>query len=79
MIIKGNILNIEENIHNYNLIDIKKRKFPTYYDGDNTHILNYQNSNLNMNNIFEKVAIHLDFYQEMPSEISNIIKNYRKY
>lgn len=79
MIIKGNILNLAENIHNYNLIDIKKRKFPIYYDGNNTHILNYQNSNLNINDIVEKVAIHLEFYKEIPSEISNIIKNYRKY
>ena len=26
-----------------NLIDFKNRRFPVYYDGINTHILNYEN------------------------------------
>ena len=41
MFIKGNVLNIKENIY-YDLIDLRKRDFKAYYDGVNTHIFNYE-------------------------------------
>ena len=76
MIIKNNILNIKENDYNYNLIDNKKRKFPVYFDGVNTHILNYQNRRIKLTDILEKVAIRFDFYDETSDEIKKIITPY---
>lgn len=47
MIIKGNILNLS--IHKeYSLIDLKKRKFPVFFDGVYTHILNHEIMNRNI-------------------------------
>ena len=75
MIIKGNILNIDENKYNYMIKDIKDRQFPVYYDGLQTHILNYENktiSKISNNNI----TYRLDFYNENRKEIKEIIRNY---
>lgn len=41
MLIKGNVLELIPN-KEYLLIDPKKRNYPTYFDGVNTHILHYQ-------------------------------------
>lgn len=77
MIIKGNILNLSANINQYNLIDTRKRIFPVYYDGINTHVLNYDKLLLNnINNIKDKVSIRFDFYEEKPDQIKEIIKAY---
>lgn len=76
MIIKNNILEIKENDYNYNLIDNKKRKFPVYFDGVNTHILNYQNRRIKLTDILEKVAIRFDFYDETSDEIKKTITPY---
>lgn len=78
MIIKDNILNLKENDYNYNLIDARKRKFPIYFDGVNTHILNYQNRKINPLNIDERAAIRFDFYDEDASEIKQIVNSYFK-
>ena len=75
MIIKNNILDITNEIYDYNLVDIKKRKFPVYFDGINTHILNYQNIILNLSEIKEKIAIRFDFFNETAEEIKKIIKS----
>lgn len=75
MIIKDNILGIKENDYNYNLIDIRKRKFPVYFDNTNTHILNYQNNELNPSKIIDKVAIRFDFYNESATQIKQIVKS----
>ena len=77
MIIKGNIFNLSANINQYNLIDTRKRIFPVYYDGINTHVLNYEKLLLNnINNIKDKVSIRFDFYEEKPDQIKEILKEY---
>ena len=71
MIIKGNILNIESGYNNYNLIDFKDRKFPVYYDGVNTHILNYENKNIDISKFTGLCSLRYDFYEE---DIDNAVK-----
>ncbi len=71
MIIKGNILNLEENSYEYQLIDFKNRQFPVYYDGKNTTILNHEITNIdNINNVYNR----FDFYQEDIKTIEDILK-----
>ena len=74
MIIKGNILNISTDISKYKLKDFKNRLFPVFYDGINTHILNYEN--FERNNL-KNCIIRLDFYDESYEEIIKIIKSYQ--
>ena len=74
MIIKGNILGIDENDYTYNLIDFKNRKFPVYYDGVNTHILNHENRNIDVNKFINKCILRYDFYNEESDSIYNIVK-----
>ncbi len=69
MIIKGNILNIKSGYNNYNLIDFKERKFPVYYDGVNTHILNYENKIIDISKFIDLCNLRYDFYDE---DINNI-------
>ncbi len=76
MIIKDNILGIKSHIYNYNLIDIKKRKFPVFFDKINTHILNYKIRELDLSNITERVSLRFDFYDETAIEVRNIIQSY---
>ena len=64
MIIKGNILNIEEGYNNYTLIDFKERKFPVYYDGINTHILNYENKIVDTSRFNGICSLRYDLYDE---------------
>jgi putative protease len=70
MIIKGNILNIESVYNNYNLVDFKNRCFPVYYDGVNTHILNYENKNIDTSRFTGLCNLRYDFYDE---DIDNVI------
>ena len=74
MIIKGNILNISTDISKYKLKDFNNRLFPVFYDGINTHILNYEN--FERNNL-KNCIIRLDFYDESYEEIIKIIKSYQ--
>ena len=71
MIIKGNILNIEFGYSNYSLIDFKDREFPVYYDGVNTHILNYEDKNIDINKFTGLCNIRYDLYDE---DIDKILK-----
>ena len=64
MIIKGNILNIESGYNNYSLVDFKDRKFPVYYDGINTHILNYEDKNIGVNKFTGLCNFRYDLYDE---------------
>ena len=64
MVIKGNILGLDVNDFNYKLIDFKNRIFPVYYDGNNTHIFNYEirdNFDINQKN---NCCIRYDYYDE---------------
>ena len=73
MIIKGNILDIEKNDYTYYLIDFKNRKFPVYYDGVNTHILNHENKKIDTNKFINKCILRYDFYDENADNIYNIV------
>lgn len=75
MLIKGNVLDINVNSYEYNLVDFKKRKFPIYYDGINTHVFNYEKRNLE--NKLENVIVRLDFYDEDLSTIINLVNKYK--
>lgn len=70
MLIKGNILNINET-NNYKLVDSNNREFPVYFDGHNTHILNYEN--ITNKSINDKYNLRYDFYDEDSSKIKNIL------
>ena len=77
MLIKGNILSLNTNVHEYELIDFKNRKFPVFFDGTNTHILNYENKNIVDSTIISKItSIRLNFYDENYNEVKNIVKQY---
>lgn len=71
MIIKGNILDIDENSFIYSIKDSKERVFPVYYDGINTHIYNYVNRD-----VFDvSLDYRFDFYNESKEDINSILKN----
>ena len=72
MIIKGNILNIDSNNYNYILEDEKSRKFPVYYNNGNTHILNYENKNIDRS-LLDNCTIRYDFYLENSNDIKKIV------
>ena len=77
MIIKGNILNIDEGYDcGYQLIDFKNRKFPVYYDGINTHIINYELKKENHRRILNDVSIVLDLFLISESDIEKIVNMY---
>ena len=75
MIIKGNVLNIEKNIYNYELVDNKNRVFPVYFDGINTHIYNYEKINNKING--NTYTYYIDLYKETKEEIVNIVNKIR--
>ena len=70
MLIKGNILGLSKN-NNYILIDSNNREFPVYFDGVNTHVLNYENTNLD--NLDDRYNLRYDFYDEDISKMKIIL------
>ena len=72
MIIKGNILNLDINKFDYKLEDFKERLFPVYYDGINTHILNYEKVNLGLQDVMN-CYFRYDFYDESVINFNNIL------
>ena len=72
MIIKGNILNLDINKFDYKLEDFKNRLFPVYYDGVNTHILNYEMVNLGLQDVMN-CYFRYDFYDEDVINFNNIL------
>ena len=78
MLIKGNILLLEKNKYYNKIIDHKKRKFPIFYDGINTHILNYKNVILDNEAFFKKCStIRLIFFDEDEDEVKKIVNRYQ--
>ena len=73
MIIKGNILNIEKNKYEYYLIDSKKRRFPVYYDGVLTHILNCEDKYIPIKSFLGKCSIQISLFDETDFYIKRII------
>ena len=79
MIIKGNILNIQNSLFQYHLLDSKNRSFPVYYDGRITHILNWEKQKMDISKFFGKSTIRFDFYEETAEEIEKILKTLESY
>ena len=78
MIIKGNILGLDQNDYNYELIDSKERRFPVYFDGLHTHVLNYEDKMLTNISEFKQVAsIRMDFYNEKEPDIRKVVKQFQ--
>ena len=78
MIIKGNILSLEENDYNYKLIDNKNRSFPTYYSYGKTHILNYISlKNTPVPYLKEHCNLRFDFFDESKETVEITVKNYQ--
>lgn len=76
MIIKDNILNITENDYNYELYDLRNRHFKVYYDGLNTHVLNYKiKESITNKSLKDLVTLRYDFYDETAKEISKILSS----
>ena len=77
MLIKGNILNLEKDDYSYVLIDSKERRFPVFFDGTNTHVLNHENKTLTNIEAFKQVAsVRLDFYNEKEPDIRKAVKQF---
>ena len=76
MIIKGNILNIDNK--SYILEDTRMRKFPVYYDGYFTHVLNHEYLKIDWNMIKYPAMMNFSFYDENEEEIISIVKKYQK-
>ena len=78
MIIKDNILSLNEDDYNYKLIDTKNRAFPTYYSKGKTHILNHTTTKASISPFLRKHCnLRFDFYLETPEEIKNTVKSYQ--
>lgn len=76
MIIKGNILKLEQDNYDYHLIDAKERRFPVFYDGVNTHILNYEKREISDLRVLSSVnSYRFNFFKENSAEIKRIISN----
>ena len=73
MIIKGNILSLNKNQFDYYLIDSKKRKFPVYYDGVLTHILNWENKDIFIDKLLGICSVQLSLFDEKAFTIKRII------
>ena len=73
MIIKGNILNLEKDVYDYYLVDHKLRKFPVYYDGSFTHILNHEHKKLDVSLFKDKCCLRYDFYEESSTCVKQIL------
>ena len=77
MLIKGNILNLDRTDKSYELIDINERKFPVFFDGTNTHIMNFEITNKqDLKDIGDFITYRFKFDKEKPDEIEKIIKSY---
>lgn len=72
MLIKGNILDLALE-KDYILKDFNDREFPVFYDGKNTHILNYENIVINSSLLNSKCNIRYNFYEEDALVIKNIL------
>ena len=76
MVIKDNILNIKENSYHYYLQDLKERRFPVYYNGKQTIILNYRShSELDFNSLQDFATIRYQFFSEAKEDIKKIVNN----
>lgn len=73
MIIKGNILNIENDLYRYSLLDKRNREFDVYLDNNKTYILNYTPI-INSEKFDFLYSKRFDFYDEDEQKIIDIVK-----
>ncbi len=60
-------------------IDFKNRIFPVFFDGENTHILNYEDKEIELSTFINKVPnIRFNFYSEDATKIKEIVNKYNK-
>jgi len=77
MLIKDNILSINENDYNYNLVDLRKRYFPVYFDGKMTHVLNYENKVIELTDYLKNnINIRYEFYDESKHLVEKTVNKY---
>ena len=77
MLIKDNILSINENDYNYQLIDLRKRCFPVYFDGRISHILNYENKEVKLNDFLKNnISIRFEFHDETKEQVEKTVNKY---
>lgn len=77
MLIKDNILSINENDYNYNLVDLRKRYFPVYFDGKMTHVLNYENKVIELTDYLKNnINIRFEFYDESKHLVEKTVNKY---
>ena len=76
MIIKGNILQIEENNYDYSLKDVKGRMFPVMYDGRLTHVYHCDSLPL-WKNKTKNIGFVLDFFGISIEEVEKILSYYQ--
>ena len=73
-------MNLSTKVYEYKLKDDKDRKFPVYFDGVNTHILNHELVKLDDLKLLKKYAsIRLDFYDEDVETIKKTLNDYLEY
>ncbi len=77
MIIKGNVLSLDEGVYDYNLIDIKEKKFPVYFDGMNTRIKNFAIEEITSEYLLTKCNYRLTFTTEDSRKIAETINKYQ--
>ena len=75
MYIKGNILNLNNELYEYKLKDIKSRYFDIYLDNGDTVILNFEEKIIT--NLDIKYQKRFDFYDEDSTMIKEIVKKYQ--
>ena len=79
MVIKGNILNLDERNWNYKLKDSNDNYYKVYYDGVNTHVYSKNKVNydkVKLDEIKKFVNIRYDFIDEDEKTIKNIIESF---
>lgn len=79
MLIKGNILDLASNDKTYRLVDPQEREFPVYFDGHQTHVMDFEKANReSLKDISDYVVYRFSFDQEDQFEMEKIIKGYIK-
>lgn len=75
MVIKGNILNLQENNYQYFLIDLHNCKFPVYFSDGLTTILNFQSQDVSQYKLLKDIcSLRFDFYDESNKLIGEVVK-----
>jgi len=74
MILKGNILDLAKNSFDYSIMDQKNRRFPVFYDGNMTHIYNFEKREKTYL-LNHGCCFLFDFYDEDSTQIVRILNS----